>query len=175
MQILRIRDRNGIPFRLQPCAQLIERLDRKQQVNLHKAQHVRPVFKRKVEDIPLRRFLQLAQPDRRVVKIDDRLVQGSGREILQPAGEAAEGLPALLQRNGGLEKDTVLELNFNAIPEELGVGIVVYMSLTKTGWSPVFADVLRQGTTWCRVVAGVSEKAYYKVETTVEPTSASYE
>lgn len=75
----------------------------------------------------------------------------------------------------GLEKDTVLELNFDAIPEELGVGIVVYMSLTKTGWSPVFADVLRQGTTWCRAVAGVSEKAYYKVETTVEPTSASYE
>jgi len=75
----------------------------------------------------------------------------------------------------GLEKDTVLELNFDAIPEELGVKIDIYISLSKTGWSLVFSDVLRQGLTWCRSVAGVSEKAYYKVETTVEPTSASYE
>ncbi len=75
----------------------------------------------------------------------------------------------------GLEKDTVLELNFSSIPEQLGVKIDIYISLSKTGWSLIFSDVLRQGLTWCRSVAGVSEKAYYKVVTTVNPSSASCE
>ena len=74
-----------------------------------------------------------------------------------------------------LEKDSVIELNFNSVPDFLGVTIKIFQSLTKTGWTMVYSEDMRNNTTWCKTLAGVSENAYYKVVTTVNPSSASYE
>lgn len=73
------------------------------------------------------------------------------------------------------ETDAVLELNFDAIPELTGVQIEIYQSLTKTGWQLAYNETLRSGLTFCKTLVGVSEKAYYKIVSTVNPTSASYE
>lgn len=72
-------------------------------------------------------------------------------------------------------KDTVLELNFESIPALTGVTISIQQSLSKTGWQTCFSDTLRQGTTWCKTLQGVSEKAWYKVVSTTNPQSANYE
>lgn len=71
-------------------------------------------------------------------------------------------------------KDSVVELNFASVPY-VGVVIMVFQSLTKAGWTCVYSDEMRGNTTWCKTLAGVSENAYYKLVTTVQPSSASYE
>lgn len=73
------------------------------------------------------------------------------------------------------DKDAVLELNYESVPELVGVSISIQQSLTKAGWQTCFSDTLRQGTTWCKTLQGVSENAWYKVVSTIEPKSANYE
>lgn len=72
-------------------------------------------------------------------------------------------------------KDTVLELNYESVPEVVGVKISIKQSLSKEGWQTCFSDTLRQGTTWCKTLQGVSENAWYKVVSEIQPKSANYE
>lgn len=73
------------------------------------------------------------------------------------------------------ESNAVVELTFGSVPDFTGVGIEIWQSLSQTNWQMCYDDVLRTGLTWCKTLAGVSENAYYKVVTTVQPTSAYYE
>lgn len=73
-----------------------------------------------------------------------------------------------------LTNNSVLELNFESLSAS-GVSIWIMQSLTQEGWQGCYSDTLRQGTTWCKTLAGVSESAYYKVVCTAEPKSANYE
>lgn len=73
------------------------------------------------------------------------------------------------------ESDAVVELTFASVPDFTGVGIEIWQSLSQTNWQMCYNDALRTGLTWCKTLVGVSENAYYKVVTTVQPTSAYYE
>lgn len=73
------------------------------------------------------------------------------------------------------ESNAVVELTFGSVPDFTGVGIEIWQSLSQTNWQMCYNDALRTGLTWCKTLAGVSENAYYKVVTTVQPTSAYYE
>ena len=74
-----------------------------------------------------------------------------------------------------LEKDSVIELNFSSVPDFIGANIMIFQSLSKTGWQLCYAEDLRNNTTWCKTLLGVSEKAYYKIVCSVNPSSANYE
>lgn len=73
------------------------------------------------------------------------------------------------------ESNAVVELTFNSVPDFTGVEIEIHQSLSQTNWQMCYNDALRTGLTWCKTLVGVSENAYYKVVTTVQPTSAYYE
>jgi hypothetical protein len=71
--------------------------------------------------------------------------------------------------------DSVVELDFDSVPEFTGVEIEIHQSLSQTNWQMCYKDTLRTGLTWCKTLVGVSENAYYKVVTNVNPTNALYE
>lgn len=73
------------------------------------------------------------------------------------------------------ESDAVVELTFASVPDFTGVGIEIWQSLSQTNWQMCYKDTLRTGTTWCKTLKGVSEKAYYKLVCSVNPTTGKYE
>lgn len=73
------------------------------------------------------------------------------------------------------ESDTVVELTFDSVPDFTGVGIEIWQSLSQTNWQMCYDTSLRTGLTWCKTLTGVSEKAYYKIVCSSNPTSALYE
>ncbi len=73
------------------------------------------------------------------------------------------------------ESDSVVELEFDSVPDFTGVEIEIQQSLTQTNWQLCYKDALRTGLTWCKTLKGVSEKAYYKIICSSNPTTAKYE
>ena len=73
------------------------------------------------------------------------------------------------------ESDSVVELKFDSVPDFTGVEIEIQQSLTQTNWQLCYKDALRTGLTWCKTLKGVSEKAYYKIVCSSNPTTAKYE
>lgn len=81
------------------------------------------------------------------------------------------------------ESDTVVRLTFSSVPDFTGVGIEFWQSLPQTDvqsltaddWQLCYDEALRTGLTWCKALTGVSEKAYYKIVCSVNPTTALYE
>ena len=72
------------------------------------------------------------------------------------------------------ETEPALEIVFEDIPPYKGVDIEIFQSVSTDNWQRCYHITHRMEKVFCRTLWGTSQKAFYKVVCSEEPSSACY-